>query len=231
VGRFLGADIRRYRPERSEFGRLASALAHHRVNLVLDIGANVGQFGTALRRAGYKQRILSFEPLTHAHALLVAASRLDALWEIAPRMALGSRDGETEIHVAGNSVSSSVLDMLERHVKAAPASEFVGSERVPISTLDTFMRGRHTPEDMMFLKIDTQGYEDRVLDGASELQPRVRGLQLELSLVPLYEGQVLFDELRQRISAMGFATWAIWPGFFDAQSGRMLQVDVVFFRD
>lgn len=227
----FGIDIRRHHPEASEFGRLSSMLAHHNINLVLDVGANTGQFAKSLRAAGYTQQLVSFEPLSTAHAYLLKASRNDAQWKIAPRSAIGDRDGEIEMHIAGNSVSSSVLGMLDKHASAAPASAYVGTENVPLSRLDTLALGYLRPGTVPFIKIDTQGYEDRVLDGAGELLAEARGLQLELSFVPLYEEQKLFDDLVERLRTLGFAIWAFWPGFCDPRSGRMLQVDATFFRD
>ena len=91
-----GLDVTRYRPEVTESGRLAAMLAHHGVNLVLDVGANVGQFAASLRRSGYRGRMLSFEPLGDAHARLLVAARGDPHWEVAPRVAIGDRDGEIE---------------------------------------------------------------------------------------------------------------------------------------
>lgn len=227
----IGFDIHRHRPEASENGRLAAMLASHGVDLVLDVGANIGQFARALRESGYRGRLVSFEPLSTAHAQLLRASQDDARWEIAPRAAIGNHEGEVEMHIAGNSVSSSALGMLDSHDKAAPGATYVGSERVRVSRLDTIARDYLQPETVPFLKIDTQGYEDRVLDGAPDLLVKARGLQLELSFIPLYEGQQLFDALVERLRSLGFSIWAIWPGFSDPVSGRMLQVDVTFFRD
>lgn len=225
-----GLDVTRYRPEVTATGRLAAMLKHHGVNLVIDVGANVGQFAQGLRSAGYAERLLSFEPLAHAHARLLEASRRDDRWDIAPRMVIGDHKGETEIHVAGNSVSSSVLEMLEPHAIAAPKSRYVASETVAVNTLDGILIGKMQADTVPFLKVDTQGYEDRVLDGAPGVLARACGLQLELSFVPLYEGQKLFDELTTRVCALGYSIWAVWPGFCDRESGRMLQVDAVFFR-
>lgn len=230
VANRLGLELRRFRPETSEHGRLASMLKANGINLVLDVGANVGQFAQGLRKASYEGLIVSFEPLAAAHEQLLLASRRDGLWQVAPRAAIGEREGELDIHVANNSVSSSALAMLDRHVEAAPESTYVASERVRLTTLDSMARAYLQPGVLPFLKIDTQGYEDRVLDGAIELMPEIRGLQLELSLVPLYEDQKLFDSLRDRITRMGFATWALWPSFVDVHNGRVLQVDAVFFR-
>ena len=227
----LGVDIHRIRPESSGVGQLSLMLANHGVNLVLDVGANTGQFAQSLRQAGYTKELVSFEPLSSAHSQLQQASRSDPLWEIAPRAAIGDFEGEVEMHIAGNSVSSSVLEMLDSHETAAPNSAYVGIERAPVSPLDTVAKKYLKVETIPFIKIDTQGYEDQVLDGATELLLKTRGLQLELSLVPLYEGQKLFDDLIKRIQALGFSIWAIWPGFCDPRSGRMLQVDVTFFRD
>jgi hypothetical protein len=80
------------------------------------------------------------------------------------------------------------------------------------------------------LKIDTQGYEMAVLRGAEKMLPRLAGVQLELSLAPLYEGQTLYLELIDWLRARGFDLWSVIPGFVDPSSGRMLQFDGVFFR-
>ncbi len=231
IMRSIGLDLRRYRPEASEFGRLSSMLTFHGIDLVLDVGANTGQFARSLRKAGYKQWMVSFEPLSTAHTQLVQTSRNDSKWYIAPRAAIGDREGAIEMHIAGNSVSSSALEMLDSHADAAPGSAYIGSERVPLSQLDTMACNYLKPETRLFVKIDTQGYEDRVLDGATEILREARGLQLELSLVPLYQGQKLFHDLVERLRTLGFSIWAIWPGFCDPHTGRMLQVDAIFFRD
>jgi FkbM family methyltransferase len=230
VANNCGFDLTRYRPEKTESGRLARMLQHHRVDLVLDVGANIGQFANQLRKSGYRGKILSYEPLMHAHTALLTISRDDPKWEIAPRMAIGDHEGQIEIHVSGNSVSSSLLDMLDTHAHAAPESKYVGIEITPIAKLD-LVAGKQSADTNTFVKIDAQGYEDRVIDGAHEVLAKARGIQLELSLVPLYEGQQTFEPLLQRICQLGFSLWALWPGFCDPATGRMLQTDAVFFRD
>ena len=81
-----------------------------------------------------------------------------------------------------------------------------------------------------FLKIDTQGFEWQVLDGASETLAHVKGVLCELSLVPLYEGQKLWMDLIQRLEREGFTLWSIQKGFTDPRDGRTLQVNAIFFR-
>jgi FkbM family methyltransferase len=226
----FGLDIRRYRPNSSEAWQLNAMLAAHGVNVVFDVGANVGQYAQSLREAGYGGRIVSFEPLPAAHAQLVAASSKDPRWDIAPRTAVGGEDGEVDLHVAGNSVSSSILDMLEAHASAAPKSRYTGRTHVSLRRLDSLASSYLREDSIPFLKIDTQGYEDRVLLGASNLLKQVVGLQLELSLVPLYEGQRLYADMIGQIQADGFELWSLWPGFIDSGNGRLLQLDAVLFR-
>jgi FkbM family methyltransferase len=230
LSNMFGLDLTRYRPENSETGRLASMLSFHEIDVVLDIGANVGQFARSLRRAKYRQKIVSFEPLSKAHADLIKASQHDPAWEIAPRTAIGDSDGEVEIHIAGNSVSSSILGMLDSHVRAAPSSDYVGTEIAPICTIDSIADNYCPPEKRIFMKIDSQGYEPQILDGATKTLYIAMGVQMELSLVQLYEQQQLSDVLVDRMHGLGFSTWAIWPALFDPQSGRMLQADITFFR-
>jgi FkbM family methyltransferase len=205
-------------------------LATHGVNLVLDVGANTGQFGKLLRVAGYAGRIVSFEPLSTARKQLAAAVRNDRLWEVAEQMAIGDEETEIELHIAGNSVSSSLLSMLPAHADAAPASVYVGSETVRVRKLDGAAASYLSADAVVFLKIDTQGYEDRVLRGARAVLERATGLQMELSLVPLYEGQRSSEDLLVEMRATGFELWAMSPAFIDPRTGRMLQVDATFFR-
>jgi FkbM family methyltransferase len=228
--RSLGFDLSHYSPASSEAAQLLKILIVHEVNLILDVGANTGQFGSYLRDAGYRGRILSFEPISTSWNQLIKNSKGDDLWDVAPRAAIGNNDGEIEIHVSENSVSSSVLNMLDAHSNSAPDSRYIGVERVPLRRIDSAVKNYLAQDAKIFLKIDTQGYEDRVLEGAVDILPRVTVIQLELSLVPLYEDQRLFDELILKLKSYGFELWAITPVFIDPKSGRLLQIDATFCR-
>ena len=210
---------------------LGFSLQQFGIDLVLDVGANTGQFACEIRQGGYTGRIVSFEPLSHAHSKLLLSSAKDSMWEVYPRCALGDHNGEIEINIAGNSLSSSILPMLESHESAAPESKYEGKEIVPIKTLNT-VAGQYLKEAKApFLKIDTQGFEWLVLDGARDILPRIKGISVELSLVRLYEGQHLWREVIDRLEAEGFTLWALIPGFSDRLSGRSLQVDGIFYRN
>ena len=82
----------------------------------------------------------------------------------------------------------------------------------------------------MFLKIDAQGYDAEVLAGAAGLLERLAGIQLEMALVPLYEGERGFRGLLDDLAALGFEPWLFLPGYFERKLARQLQVDGVFMR-
>jgi FkbM family methyltransferase len=205
-------------------------LAQRGITLVLDVGANVGQFAQSLRMRGYAGRIVSFEPLAKAHARLRKASQRDPLWIVPDAVAIGDNPGSTVLHVAGDSVSSSLLEMLDAHRHAAPDSAYIGSESVPVAKLDTAAAEFLQPQDEVFLKIDVQGFESQVLAGASNLLPKIKGLMLELSLVPCYRDQMVFQPMLEFLVQQGFELWNLIPGTAESETPRLLQVDAVFFR-
>jgi FkbM family methyltransferase len=229
--RSLGVELRRFAPVSSYTAQLKAMLSWHRIDLIFDVGANTGQFGRELRReVGFTGRIVSFEPMRAAHERLGEAAGKDPLWDVAPRAAIGAQEGTVTINVARNSVSSSVLPMLESHVRAAPDSRYTDAETVRLATLDVLTPDYFRQDSTAFLKVDTQGYESEVLKGAPRTLARVTGVQLELSLIPLYTGQLLMPELLEFMREAGFDLWAITPAFTDPRNGRLLQVDAAFFR-
>ena len=226
----IGFDLRRYSPSSNPAFQLLKAINRFKIDLVLDVGANIGQFASELRSVGFQGELVSFDPLSRAHHDLSKAASRDAKWQVHPRCAIGDHDGEIEINISKNSVSSSVLPMLKAHSSAAENSAYVGVEKVPIFKLDSVAPAYLEKAVRPLLKIDTQGYEWQVLDGAHDILPRIQGVLCELSLVPLYEGQRLWMDMIRRLEKEGFSLWSIQQGFIDPHDGRTLQIDAVFFR-
>lgn len=225
-----GYDFHRIGSKPNPFFQLLKGLARFKIDLVLDVGANVGQFASGLRDAGYQGALVSFEPLSSAHLALAKAAQSDGLWIVHPRGAIGDHIGEIDINVADNSVSSSVLPMTETHLLAEAKSAYIDIEKAPIFTLDSVSPEYLNKPCRPFLKIDTQGFEWQVLDGARETLPHLQGILCELSIAPLYEGQRLWLDIIARLKSDGFTLWSIQDGFTDSRNGRTLQVDATFFR-
>ena len=227
----LGLEVYRLTPSTNSSLQLLKGLDSFNIDLVFDIGANTGQFASELRSMGFGGRIVSFEPLPDAYQKIVANAAQDELWDVHAQGAIGDVDGEIEINIAGNSASSSVLPMLESHSDIAKGSAYIGKVKVPVSRLDTITGQYLSGSEKYFIKIDTQGFEWQVLDGAPETIANAQGILCELSLVPLYEGQRLWMDMIERLEAEGFTLWSIRQGFTSPRDGRTLQVDAIFYRD
>lgn len=225
----VGLDVRRPRPVRDATAQLVLKMSEHGVRGLVDVGANQGQFARSARKAGYGGAIFSVEPLAAANAACRRAAAGDPGWQVLPPMALGAAPGTAEINVAGNSVSSSLLEVDARSIAAAPESGFVGKEKVEIRPLDG-VADPAWPRPLA-LKIDTQGYEREVLDGAAATLPEVVLILVEMSLTPLYRGAPGFAELYATIENLGFRCIGMTQGFADHDANELLQVDGLFIRN
>ena len=204
-------------------------LNHFGINKILDVGANVGQYASLMRKFGFQGQIISFEPMRAAFAALTSAASLDPLWK-PNHFALGDADTESEINIAGNSISSSILEILPLHQTVAPKSVFVQKEKIVVKRLDSVFSDFYQQGDKILLKIDTQGYEKRVLQGGEKSLADVKGVQLEMSLVELYKGETLFTDMIAFLKERSFQLYSLEPGFSNYKTGQLLQMDGIFYR-
>lgn len=232
AARRLGVDIGRRPGPQEPAVRLVRLFEEFEIDLVVDAGGHAGRFGSGLRQAGYRGRIVSFEPLDGARLRLERAAAQDNTWSVLP-YALGDESGPAALNVAGaDGAASSVLPMLPRHREADPSSAYVARQRVEVRRLDALWVQVVAPGERVFLKLDVRGYEPRVLRGAGEHADDLTGLQLQTSFVPLYGDGLLFDEgLDLARSSLGMSLKSLVPGLADPRSGRLLQCDLVLFRD
>jgi FkbM family methyltransferase len=200
-------------------------------DVIFDVGANTGQFAQGLRVSGYQGHIISFEPLSEAHAKLLAAAAPDPLWDVAERCALGASDGWAEINIAENSYSSSLLLMLDLHRDAAPQSAYRGTEGCRVISLDSYIQRTFSDATTVFgLKMDTQGYEAQVLEGLRRHHDRVKVIVCEMSLAPLYANGPSMSELCHLLAELGYRCVALGPEFEDPRNGELLQANGVFVK-
>lgn len=201
------------------------------IDCVLDVGAHRGQYGRFLRNIGYRGMIVSFEPEPHNYSYLRAAASGDPKWLTVP-FALGERDGAASFNVAHISQFSSFLEPSAYSVEqfgAAGATERVIS--VGMRRLDTVLEELvGSPESRaIFLKMDTQGYDPSVLDGALAILEHVRGIQTEISVKPLYDRMTSFDAAMARMTSLGFELTGLFPVTRDLEL-RVVEFDCVVRR-
>lgn len=209
---------------------LARYLRDLQIDCVLDVGANVGQYALEIRSMGYRGRIESFEPLPHVFARLESVSGSDNLWQ-PHRYALGDQTTTQQMNISSNVASSSFLE-LDRNASL---------DFIDLSTVDTVQADIKRLDDVydsvtadarhVFMKIDTQGFERNVIEGGLKVLPLIRAIQMEVSLVPTYEGEALIEEMIGLMRHNGFAPWWIMDGFHHPGTHQLFQADVIFVRD
>lgn len=225
--RSLGYEIRRTGPHR--FKRPIDFIRSRNVDLVIDVGANVGQYGEDLRREGYAGWIVSFEPTAAAYKALATNASRDGRWKIL-NMALGETGGTAEINVSEASVFSSILPLRPAATAFSSQAAVVRVESIRLARLDDVFA--ELPKNKSpFLKIDTQGYERQVLSGATNCLSHFVGVQMELPIIPLYEGTWKFHEAVAHMDQRGFEVSNIMPVNYDqTDTASLVEVDCVFYR-
>jgi len=224
----LKIDIIKY--PNSDLRRRKKLLAYHKVSKIIDVGANIGQYAMLTRKLGFKGEIISFEPGLSEFNRLLKNSEKDKNWKIY-NLALGSREEKSTINISRNSYSSSMLEVLTSLTSCSPDSEFIKKESINVTTLDSLFSDLVDKNDVVFLKIDVQGAEKQVIQGAKESLKKIKGIQIEMSLEELYKEETLFLEMIEILKNLGFNLYSIENGFFNSSTGKLLQIDGIFFRD
>lgn len=224
----LGYQVKRIRHIKNIEYQLYTIIKNESPDVVLDIGANRGQFALQLIHNGWNSDIISFEPMSAEYKILSRRSRGYKNWRIWDRCAVGHTVGTQEINIANNSVSSSLRVMTDKHVSAAPSSRSERTELVDVVKLSNVLKQINFSS--IALKIDVQGFEKEVLLGIEDSWEGITMLIVELSQHELYVGQWLEKEVIEFLDIRGFTLITRLPGFIDPQTGITLQYDGVFKR-
>lgn len=208
---------------------LAQYLRDFSIDCYLDVGANSGQTGKELRTLGYRGRIISFEPQSSAYSQLETSAAGDEHWNTY-RHGLGDRDETLTLNISGLNASSSFRQLTQEAVQALPQLSYIETEQVVSKRLDNIIDSICQEDDCIFLKIDTQGYEMQVLEGASGCLDRIKGLQIELSIVAQYQNEILIEDMIRLVRSYGFVPYWLLPGHRNYNTMQLYQVDMIAFR-
>jgi FkbM family methyltransferase len=216
---------------------VVKTLAHLNINTIIDIGANVGQFAQAMYEEGFKGKIISLEPLKAVHETLslkaLEHTKCNPLsnWVVPAPIAIGDGDGESEINVCSRSSCSSITTMLAPHKEALPDAKFLSKEQIKIKTLDSIWNQYISLEDAVLIKIDVQGYEYKVLQGANMALSKAKAVLVEVSVTPLFESQKTWHEILKYLESRGFELWALNKAFVNEITGRDLQYNALMIKE
>ena len=211
-------------------------LKRYRIDCVLDIGANTGQFAQGLRRNGYQGHILSFEPVPSFVEALEAASADDDKWTVR-QLALGSTDGSVPIHVqktfssflSSSDYGKGRFETLEKNADSETVD--VPLRRLD-GALDEFLApvvADGIPHPRVFLKMDTQGFDLEVFRGLGDRAKDIIGLQSEVALLLIYEGMPRMPEAIATYEAAGFEISGLFPVTRE-RDGRVIEYDCAMVR-
>jgi FkbM family methyltransferase len=203
------------------------------IDCVFDVGAFNGYSGNFLReKVGFRGTILSFEPLPEPFRALENACRQDEHWHAFP-VALGAQAGEFEMNVMNTLWFSSFLAPSVATPKTMASRNTVESTiRAQVERLaDRFdlLEAEHG-FSRPFLKMDTQGFDLQVLQGALPRIDRFLGLKSEVSMIQIYDGMPDWKQALAEYEKAGFALCAFFPVGRDEQL-RAVELDVVMVRN
>ena len=211
-------------------GDVSDLLRRYEIDVVLDVGANKGQYGRHLIGQGFRGRIVSFEPLPSALDKLRLNRWSFGQWQVEP-FALGAESGTATLNISQNSQSSSLQPMLASHIESAPTAAYVSSCEVAVHRLDDRFDQYVQPGENCYMKLDVQGHEHKVIEGAMESLGRITAIQMELSIRPLYEGAQAWQQAIESMQQLGYRLMLLTPGYRDHRTGEMMQADGVFVRN
>jgi FkbM family methyltransferase len=204
-------------------------LEHLKIDTLFDIGANIGQYGHTIRHFNFNGKIVSFEPMKNAFENLKSLSENDSNW-LVRNYGLGDSDTELTINISENSVSSSLLEDKPKLGEMVPATRYIAKEKVVIKRLDSIIDEFCDADSKLFVKIDAQGFEPKILDGCKGCMDRILGFQLELPFIELYKGEKTFFEMTNLMDTFGFKLIALEPGWNDPKTGFAVEVDGIFVK-
>lgn len=203
--------------------RRAALMERIDVNVVLDIGANRGQYAQLIRKHGYRGTIHSFEPVPTVAEQLRRQATGDNGWHC-HSLALGDQAGTRVLRIGPHTELSSLLNAVK------PEWAAVEEVEVGVETLNRFIPPFIGDDDILYLKMDVQGGESLVLDGAGALLPRIVAIELEMSSRPFYDRECLLGEMAHRLEDAGFWMVGIDPFLKNAKTGYVQQVNAIFLR-
>lgn len=209
----LGFDLVRVKNSHDDLTKhLANVLRSRDIDCIFDVGANAGQYGSFLRGLGYKGHIISFEPVRSVFEELKRRCERDDKW-ICFNYALGDKKEEKVLNVYKSTVFSSFLTANNYSKNIWHSLEEVRPETVKVFRLDDVW-GELTAKlgcKRYMLKLDTQGFDRFVFDGARACLDNIAVLQSELSLIPVYDGMSQAYAVLNHFHDHGFLISGLYP--------------------
>jgi len=230
----LGIEVDRFPRAQTKAGLLKSIFTAYDIDAVIDVGGGRGQFGSLVRSIGFHGPLISYEPLDAAFAELERHARKAPPWTVR-KLALGGTSEVRALNVVVNELGDtglhSLLPPTDTYFEFLPPEATRTTQTVRVEPLDVALAEEPAARkaQRIFLKTDTQGFDREVLRGAQGTLERVVGIQSELAVRRLYEGDNDWVPTISAIEASGFALSGLFPVAADSRL-RLIEVDAIFVR-
>lgn len=208
---------------------LSRIFLKYKIQCVLDVGANRGQYVDFLRHeVGYTGRIISFEPIPSNVQYLLQKSSMDPLWTICG-FALGKEPGLKSFNVMELDVFSSFLRPSNSFIEEFNEMNTIRKAiEVEVKTLDDVFIGLEVDlsKTPTFIKLDTQGFDLEVIAGAANTLKRLSGLQSEISAIPIYDNMPTMLTSLSTFQNLGFQLAGMFPVSI-AENAAVIEFDAI----
>lgn len=221
---FFGVDVKKYNPNDNEL----NALKSYDIGTILDIGANIGQFAVEARKFFPEALIYSFEPIDDCYNDLLKQLENDDKFK-AFNFALGEENKEEAININSYSPSSSILKLAELHKNNFSYAQEDSIQKIKVKKLDEIFDSLDKKGNIL-IKMDVQGYEDRVIGGGKLSILKAKVIIIETSFAPLYEGQMLFNDINGLLKELGYSYTGSLCQKKSPLNGIILSQDSLFVR-
>lgn len=218
----LGYDVRRYHPV------FETTIRPLGIKTVIDIGANTGAFSRDMREKFPDAMLYMFEPLTDCVEHIKNTFAGDTKSKVFP-VALGDTPGEMMMERSSFHPSSSLRHMSDLHKRLYPKTKELRNETITVDTLDRVL-GNEKFSDAILIKIDVQGFEDKVIAGGKKIIGKAVAAIIETSFVPLYGSQPLFGDIARSMQELGFSYYGDMGRHYSPLSGKLLYEDSLFIK-
>jgi len=227
---FFGYMIQKKKKMQSLEAHLSIILNKLNINLVLDVGANTGQFGSFLRSIGYKGQIMSFEPCEESFTQLKEISKKDLKWAV-NKQALGESKSQKKINIFNSSDLNSFLEVTDfGNKRFSERIKKNKTELVEVTTLNEILKNSEFKNKNIFLKMDTQGFDLNVFRGANKNYHKILGLMSEIPIQNLYKSTKNYHGVLQEYENNGFQITGMFPVSQNKDNNTIIEFDTVMIR-
>jgi FkbM family methyltransferase len=230
LANLFGYELLRIKKSHSINSHLKNLFDLYQIDLIIDVGANKGQFGQLIRKLGYKGDILSFEPVLSSFELLKDRAKNDPRWKVF-QLGLGDKKDQREINTFKSSDFSSLLAPNAKGKELFDKIREGSKELIEINTLDNILLDlKISKTRKTFLKMDTQGYDMHVFSGAKNSIDSIAALLSEISITQIYDGMTNYHNALMEFERNGYVVSALFPVSHDENDLSVIELDCVMIK-